>query len=467
MRSKKFIVAAVLLSLLAFAIPIEHKYDKLFRYYSLTLIPNGLELSPIFDKKIYFYASDLIALVLFAAALFWLRIPLRRFFVERSALYLWIVFGCAFLSILASPLFNYPISYIRLLQFLTPVLLFSFLAHAFNEEQKEKITRIILCSIIAAALFQSAIAIAQYFTQDWLGLRILAEQKLNTVISSPKRWIFDNFTGRVSSSGLQYRASGTMPHPNVLGGLMALAILASYSLISNSSSKWRHWIAFTLPIQFFALGITYSRSAIYACVLGTLVWFGLVLWKKTRTPLRFLALTIVLSVAITGTLLYDQFSKRGGIVSHFSAQATDYVRVHYQNVALNMIEKNPLLGVGFHQFSLRSNDYLPKNSTSDVYLTSTHNIYLLLGSETGLFSLAAFLLFIGTVLRAALRASMTPVTASLIAIFIAFLFIGGCDFYPILFQQGKLMFFIIAGLLAAHANYEKKKTAVIAKTGSF
>lgn len=51
-----------LLILLFFAIPIEHKYDKLFRFFSLTLIPSGLELPKNFESKIYFYMSDFIGL---------------------------------------------------------------------------------------------------------------------------------------------------------------------------------------------------------------------------------------------------------------------------------------------------------------------------------------------------------------------------------------------------------------------
>ncbi len=466
MRSKQFVVFAIFLSLLAFAIPIEHKYDKLFRFYSLTLVPQGIELSPVFDKKIYFYASDIIALGLLAAGLFWLRIPLRRFFVERGSVFLWIVFVCAFGSLLASPLAHYPVPYVRLLQLLTPILLFSFLAHAFTEEQKEKITRILLYALVAAALFQCALAITQYFRQDWLGLRILAEQKLWAGIGIPegKRWIFDKFSGRTANSFV-FRASGTMPHANVLGGFMALSILASYSLIASASSKWRAFLACTLPFQFFTLGITYSRSGIYACVLGSLIWFGLMIWRRRAASVRFVGIAAALSVAICGCLLFEQFTKRGGIVGQFLvAQPTDCVRVHYQNVAIKMIKKNPLLGVGFHQFSMHSNKYLPMSTEKCMYVSSTHNIYLLLGAETGLISLGAFLLFIGSILRAAIRSSITPMAASLIAIVIAFLMIGGCDFYPLLFQQGKLLLFIIAGLLAAHGNYERKAAAL--KTGS-
>ncbi len=103
-----------MLCLLAFAIPIEHKYDKLFRFFSLKLIPPNVVLPDFFDKKIYFYPSDLIALGLLFIALFALRVPIRRFFLSRGAVFLWLVFLFAFISILFSPLAHYAIPYIRL-----------------------------------------------------------------------------------------------------------------------------------------------------------------------------------------------------------------------------------------------------------------------------------------------------------------------------------------------------------------
>ena len=119
---KKTILATALLMLLAFLIPIEHKYDKLFRYFSLTLIPKGLEISKGFDKKIYFYVSDFLSMSLLFIGIFWFKIPLRRFFAHP----LWIVFVCALASIIVSPFIHYPLAYIRLLQLMTPLLLFSF-----------------------------------------------------------------------------------------------------------------------------------------------------------------------------------------------------------------------------------------------------------------------------------------------------------------------------------------------------
>jgi O-antigen ligase len=461
MGSKKFIFTAGLLALLAFAIPIEYKYDKLFRFFSLSLIPQGIEIPSSFDKKIYFYPSDIAALLLLIAAIFWFRTPLSRLLLQRGSVYLWTLFGCSLVSILASSFADYPVIYIRLWQLLTPLLLFSFINAAIEEEDKPRLIRIVLSAIVLAALFQTAVAIVQYFTQDWLGLRMLCEQKTRPGfgIWNGSRWIFDRIFNRIAPTTLLLRSSGTLLHPNVLGGFLSVSILASYALMMQMGKKGRLYLGLTLPFQFFALAVTYSRSAIFALTLGTFFWFGLQLWERgvkqlaSDRAVRFLAGMICLSTVLCGTLLYDQLNHRGGIVNYNPvAQNSDRVRIHYQNVAFSMIEKNPLFGVGFHQFGLRYPSYLPKNDTSNTYLTVTHNIYLLIASESGLIALTAFLLWIGTLLFAALRSPLDPINASLIAIFIAFLFIGACDFYPILSQQGKLLFFCTAGLLAANAR---------------
>ncbi|HSX25873.1 MAG TPA: bifunctional demethylmenaquinone methyltransferase/2-methoxy-6-polyprenyl-1,4-benzoquinol methylase UbiE [Chlamydiales bacterium] len=448
---KKFFVAATFLILIAFAIPIEHKYDKLFRFFSLTLIPDGLTVPKDYDQKIYFYISDLAAVVLLGIALFWFRIPWRKFFLERGSGFLWVIFFCALGSIIASPFAHYPIPYIRLWQLLTPILLFSFLAHAFTDEQREKITRWLLLTLVIAALFQAAVAIAQYFLQDPIGLRILGEQGGNfSLIPGKHRWIFDSFFGYEAKRPHILRAIGTFPHTNVLGGFLALSILAAYFLIEKVQKGW----AASIPFLFFALCTTFSRSALFAWALGTIVWF----FFQRKQASRLLSLTLIFSVAISAFLLSDQFLKRGGVVNYNAvAKGSDSTRLVHQNIAFRMIEKNPFLGVGFTQLSIHSPEYFPPNMDAHIANTGPHNIYLFLATETGLISLAALLLFIATLLFS-VRPTDTK-TATLFSIFLAFLFIGGCDFYPILFHQGKMMFFLIAGLLAAHIP--KKETVPI------
>lgn len=452
--NKKYLTAAILLALLAFAIPIEHKYDKLFRFFSLTLIPEGLTISSSYDKKIYFYVSDLIAVALMFIGLFWFRIPLSRFFNHP----LWILLICAVASILASPFVHYPVAYVRLLQLFTPIALFSFLAFAFNGEEKQKITRVVWIAIIIAALFQSGIAIAQYFHEAPLGLRLFGEtNQISTItISDGSRWTLDRLFHTTPYTLVKMRAAGTLPHANVLGGFLMLSILSTYALVMKTNKRA---LALTLPFQFFAMSLSFSRSAFFAWAIASSIWFGLMFLKNGLKDLRirFLALIMVFSVASTGALLFQQIISRGGVVNYnIVAQTSDAVRVYHQNLALEIIKKTPLFGLGFNQFSDRAVDYFPPETSQDARATAPHNVFLFLACETGIISLAAFLSFILLLLWASTRTPVTLETITFTSLFIGFLFICCCDFYPILFQQGKLMFFMVAGLLAAHVVKRKE-----------
>jgi len=461
-----FFLSCFLVALFAFGIPIEHKYDKLFRFFSLTLIPKGVVLPPYFDNKIYFYISDLVALVLVFISLFLFRTPLSRFLFNKGSGFLWIVFFCAVISIVNSPLSSYPIPYIRLLQLLTPILLYSFLSHNFSFEENPKVAQIFITTLFVTACFESVITIAQYFNQAPLGLRILGEVSPNSFFThiNTNRWTLDYIFPRKSGSDVLIRASGTFPHSNVLGGFLCAALLSSYSLVEKFKSKIFFFFAFAC--QFFALSLTYSRSAFLSWILGTFVWLGLHIFyegirKTWKNPaIRFMTFSILLSLTLSTGLLYEQIFSRGGILNYSNslAKGSDTIRLDYQDIALRMIRNKPITGVGYSQMTLRTPEYLTADEDPQKTISGTHNIYLFLCAETGIISLAAFLAFIGFLLRAAFQAPFTPQIASLLSIFIAFLFIGMCDFYPILFQQGKLLFFGFAGLLAAQSYHHKPLT---------
>ncbi|MDE3047330.1 MAG: hypothetical protein KGI83_03165, partial [Verrucomicrobiota bacterium] len=254
--SKKWIVAVSLLGLLAFLIPIEHKYDKVFRFYSLTLIPDGLNVTAQYEKKIYFYVSDLIALALCCIV----RPPLKRWLSNP----LWIVWLCALVSIVVSPFASYPIPYFRLLQLFTPFALVTILTHL---EEPQKVTRVILTSLVAAGLLQTVVAIGQYFHQAPLGLRLFGETNQTSIFytADGSRWLWDHLTGYQAANVILMRAAGTLPHANVLGGFMVLSILATYYL-----STRRAWL-YTLPFQFFALAVSFSRAALFAWGIASLL----------------------------------------------------------------------------------------------------------------------------------------------------------------------------------------------------
>jgi demethylmenaquinone methyltransferase/2-methoxy-6-polyprenyl-1,4-benzoquinol methylase len=434
-------IAFWLLAIAAFAIPVEHKYDKAFRFFSLKLIPENITLPTFFDKKIYFYATDLIATVLFAIALYAMRGRLVSFFSSRGAIYLWGLFLLSFVSILVSPLSHYPLLYIRLLQLFTPILLYCWIANGFEPEQRDRLAKTLLLVFLAAASIQSVIAIVQHAIQGPLGLRLLGEQ--------------NTFSTFLMHGEKAIRASGTLPHPNLLGGFLTVSILASYSFFFT---RLRPFFFVLIPLQFFAMCLAFSRSALFGLAIGTLVWLCLSRKRSLAPLLSVLAFSLLSSFAI----LYEPIVQRGGIVNYNkTAKGSDALRMRYQNIALNMIKDHPLFGAGFQQTSIRSLDYAPDDPHTPAS-GGVHNIYLYMAAETGLPSLIVFLCFIITLFSSALRAPFSPALASLIAIFSALLFIGGCDFYPLLFQQGKLPFFMLAGLLAAYA-YSKKELAAPAR----
>lgn len=429
--SKKTILYAILLGLLAFLIPIEHKYDKWFRFYSLTLIPDGLFVSGQYEKKLYFYVSDFLVLALtaFAFRIKWLRNPL------------WIVWVCALCSIAASPFALYPVAYCRLLQLFTPIALASFLI---NVEEPRKITQVVLMCIVCAALFQTAVAIGQYFHQGPLGLRILGETNQMSVFGTAdgSRWALDPLFGTRAASTTLIRASGTFPHANVFGGFMVFAILATYYL----SGAKRIWLA-TLPFQVFALALSFSRAALFAWAIGTILWLLLV--RQQRPTMAMAAF----GFCLTAVLLYSPYSYRGGVVNYnqLSRDSDDTRKIQLQT-GLHIVQDHPWLGLGFTQFTERAGPYFAADAPIRVKETAPHNIFLFLACETGLISLGALLAFLAGAVWKSFRAPKTAETALFLSLLAAFLFIGLCDFYPLLFQQGRLMFFLIASLLVANAK---------------
>ena len=371
--------------------------------------------------------------------------------------FLALLFLGALISIIVSPFSSYPVVYIRLLQFFTPLALFFYLAN--NPYPKKRIFKICAWTFFGAGLIQGLISIVQYFKQHMLGLRLIGEQQLCATIPSPggHRWLFDLLLHRSEGNKMIFRAMGTMPHPNVLGGFLAVTVFITGYLFFIHRRQ-RLWLALAYLIQLFALGITYSRSAIFAYTISTIFWMIWMRWRQ-KIFVRSVAILILLSTAIVGILLHEQICSRGGVVNYNqTARQSDLERLFYQDVAINMIQKHPFWGVGYGQFAAQASNYLPPAiAFTPINFSCVHNIFFLIAAEMGLISLAFFLCWVGLMLWCGWRSTDSSAeTALLWCLFISFLFIGCCDYYPIVFQQGKLLFFGIAGLLARFGCFEKK-----------
>jgi O-antigen ligase len=249
------------------------------------------------------------------------------------------------------------------------------------------------------------------------------------------------------------RTCGTLLHPNVFGGFLLMAILATYHLLACAKERREKWL-FTLAIflQMFTLFTTFSRAALIALFLATLLW--LFLRKGEKAVIKSVAQAFVLSGTFSLFLLLPALQDRGGVVNYNQvAQVSDQGRVVFNDIAFAMIKAHPLLGVGYNSYILHMQEF-SSVKLDPIQFFPVHNIYLLVAAEEGLIALFLFLLFLGAVLVKALKSSISFAGISLLAIFVGFLFIGGCDFYLLGSQHGKLMFFLIAGLLHGECQNE-------------
>lgn len=427
-----------LLFLLFFAIPIEHKYDKLFRNISLTWIPEGLVLPLDFDPKIYFHLSDIVALGLFFFAIS--RSHLREFLFEKRGSLLLLCSGLALLSILASPMASYPVIYTRLLHWTTLLSISAVLA---VQEEREKLLRTVCVAIFFSALFQAGVAIAQYALQHHLGLRLLKELPTPLAFFTLEKglypWAFSYLQGPLQETTVLLRSCGTFSHPNMLGGFLVFSLFATYFLWE----KGKKWLTIPLFLQIFALFLTFSRAALYAYILGTLVYFSYQYYHKIKMSLS-LAIVVVGSLVGSSLLLFDAYGARGGLFTYTtSSKNSDLTRIQAQNVALQMFQEHPWLGTGYGQYQTGATPFLAKGEPP----MAVHNIYFLLATEVGIFAFLCFCGFIASALYQLLRSPASSTLAILCGLFVACIFLGGCDFYLLVFQEGRILLATLFGLV--------------------
>jgi len=237
------------------------------------------------------------------------------------------------------------------------------------------------------------------------------------------------------------RAYGTMAHPNLLGGF-TLFMLASLLPVIITSTRWRILAGGLFQVGLVLLILTFSRSAWLGLVATILT--GLLLLRGTNRKL-LLKLTLVSLVTLTVmiVLLHPLFLTRLGASDVQTEQVSSYTRLWLLQNTIELIEQQPMLGVGVGAYSLA----LSQNVARFFQIEPVHNIPLLMVSELGL-SGALLSLWLGIIL---LRQPWKLVgkTGSLnYALVIGLVTVSLFDHYLWTLAPGRLLFGISLGLLA-------------------
>ena len=291
--------------------------------------------------------------------------------------------------------------------------------------------------LLPGLVLNGLLALAQYIHQNPLGLVWLYE---------PQMRLTDSGTAIVLQHGHRVlRAYGVLPHPNVLGGLVAAAIpmvatllligargaepvvistmlaqlflststrregaLSPPSLTLSAQGKMRYGIALCLFLLLLVIASSYSRSAWVGLVGGAL--FGAMrIWiadetlrrrwpemlDRYRRTLRRGAIVVALLFA---GLLFMAWSV-GGSRLDLSANKLESLsiqqRFFLQDLTFKVIAWRPLTGVGGNNLVLAEARFRTLGRGQTTGLLPVHNTYLLAAAELGPLGALSWVLLMG------------------------------------------------------------------------
>ena len=298
-------------------------------------------------------------------------------------------------------------------------------------------------SLILSMTLVSILGLYQFFYQSsfsskWLGLSIHSPWQGGTSVI-------------ITDSGRFLRSYGSMPHPNILGGMLTIVILLSigaYFKANKDELRWKMFLVFTLPINYLAIITTFSRSAIFSAAIGIFLisfYFILIEKSKKKKDLLVLFYALLILTLLFSTAFSDLISSRTSSSSRLEKKSIND-RIIYLEDAKKIIAEKPLLGVGLGQYS---NNVLLKNKYSrEIWnIQPAHNIYFIIFAEIGFLGFSVLLFFIVFNLLEVFKIIREKNTNRVIFsfIFLALLIISLFDHWLWTTPLGILVFWLILG----------------------
>jgi O-antigen ligase len=302
-----------------------------------------------------------------------------------------------------------------------------------NWDRLERLVKVLILAAGAAA----ALAVVLYLLPDTLANSLLSRLSIvGYPAGSVIRYIEEN-------PELSERAIGTSVDPNVLGGLLSMALVLTVPQLLASEPLFPRRV--TVPVA-GALGLglllTFSRGSMVAAVGG----LGLIALLRYRKLLLGMVVVAVVILLLPWTQAYVLHFIEGIQLEDLATQ----MRIGEYTDALTLMARYPLFGVGF-----------AGSPDIDLYL-GVAMVYLTIGGEMGVLGLLAFFAVMGTLFRegwrgresAAAEPRREAIWLGLYAAVIAGLVGGIFDHYlfNLDFHHSVTIFWFLVGLAAASAR---------------
>jgi len=248
------------------------------------------------------------------------------------------------------------------------------------------------------------------------------------------------------ASGLRIlRAYGTLPHPNILGGLTLMALLGPASLYLGKQNRLALVL---LSFGIILLLLTFSRSA----WLGFLIFMIVIIFKAGHFEFKRIVTFIsicVISILCAFYPLRDLILARTINSTVVTEQISTLGRSWLADQAKTIFQHHPLAGVGIGSFTIE----LSKVATEGANIEPVHNIFLLAASELGILGVL-FVIGIGSAIGYYAYKSISPKAILSSAALSGFGAIGLFDHYLWSLAPGRIMLAFAVGLWLGHLQYE-------------
>lgn len=366
------------------------------------------------------YLTDIFIILIF---LFSVRRMLKTLLTGfKKQLFLFFVFaGTLLIGVVVSK--NPSAGYLGVLKLLEFIYLGAFVFLNFKKFNKNIIVVLLSFGII----LESTLAVLQYFNQGsmqgvfyFLGERSFTGQTPGIANAS-------------INGSLVLRPYATFPHPNVLGGFLAVVMIFVLSL---KSKIHKYFLSLVLIFATTGILISLSRTAILAWIVLAILFFGLAMvekYKKAKiNPGIIRSVLVVLAIILFYMIFVNSiFVQRFKSLILFDQSITQREKLITQS--LIMIKQNPIFGVGVNNFI---NNLRPDFNTP-LLLQPVHNIFLLVFSQTGIIGIGLFIyLFLKIFFNLILTKKRDIYLYGIISTII---FIGLFDHYFLTIQQGQIL----------------------------
>ncbi|MBK9122443.1 MAG: O-antigen ligase family protein [Chloroflexi bacterium] len=240
----------------------------------------------------------------------------------------------------------------------------------------------------------------------------------------------------VQAEGIRLlRPYGLLPHPNVLAGFLATAVLASVPWLIHRRMPLMVALVIGAAVLWSFL-LTFSRGAYLGFAVGALALLILVMRSPgVSRPRTAVVGAWAIVVAVAFAAVYQPFLlARAGVGVETTEQYSAAERTELNSAALTAISERPLTGVGAGNLPWRS-AYILYERGSIVQGNYPHNIVLTIAGEYGLVGVVLVFAAVLAALIGAFRRPYSIHRSALTAAFVALLVAGQFDYYMVTFMQ--------------------------------